>query len=103
MNFQQLSEWLTDIRIPGALSNEENQFLEESIEAKVKDFSSIQLDIEENLDRIRMLEDHRRLVQDELQIIQVGSLVCIQSITRLSINRDYSQHVERKEQMKDHR
>ena len=95
--------FLTDIRIPGALSNEENQFLEESIEAKVKDFGSIQMDIEENLDRIRMLENHRRLVQDELQIIQVFSLVCIPSLTRLSINRDYSQHVERKEQMKDHR
>lgn len=78
MNFHQFSDWPTDTRIPGVLSNEENQFLEERIEAKVKDFTSIQLDIEENLDRIQMLDNHRKLVHDELQIIQVDFLCIVQ-------------------------
>ncbi|CAF4713825.1 unnamed protein product, partial [Rotaria magnacalcarata] len=76
MNFQQTSECFrnmnflndkfTDTRIPSALSNEENKLLEESVEAKMKELSSLQLDIVENMDRIQMLDDHQKLVQDEL-------------------------------------
>ncbi|CAF4239367.1 unnamed protein product [Rotaria magnacalcarata] len=81
MNFQQTSECFrnmnflndkfTDTRIPSALSNEENKLLEESVEAKMKELSSLQLDIVENMDRIQMLDDHQKLVQDELATIQV--------------------------------
>ncbi|CAF5036560.1 unnamed protein product, partial [Rotaria magnacalcarata] len=80
MNFQQTSECFrnmnflndkfTDTRIPSALSNEENKLLEESVEAKMKELSSLQLDIVENMDRIQMLDDHQKLVQDELATIQ---------------------------------
>ena len=68
-------EWSIDTRIAGALSNEENQFLEENIAGKVKEFTSIQLNIEENLDRIRLLEDHQKLSHDELHVIQVVSVI----------------------------
>ncbi|CAF1117927.1 unnamed protein product, partial [Rotaria sordida] len=80
MDFQQMSEWFrninlfndefTDTRIPSALSNEENKLLEENVEAKMKELTSSQLDIVENVDRIQMLEDHQKLVQDELETIQ---------------------------------
>jgi hypothetical protein len=62
-----------DTRIPGVLSNDENKFLEERIEAKMKEIISIQINIDENIDRIRMLENHQKLIQDELEIIQVLS------------------------------
>jgi hypothetical protein len=68
MDLQQI-----DMRIPGVLSNDENKFLEERIEAKMKEITSIQIDIDENIDRIRMLENHQKMIQDELEIIQVLS------------------------------
>ncbi|CAF4852873.1 unnamed protein product, partial [Rotaria sp. Silwood1] len=80
MDFRQESEWFrnmnlfhdefTDTRIPSALSNEENKLLEENVEAKMKELTSLQLDIVENSDRIQMLEDHQKLVKDELETIQ---------------------------------
>ncbi|CAF4650659.1 unnamed protein product, partial [Rotaria magnacalcarata] len=36
----------------------------------MKELSSLQLDIVENMDRIQMLDDHQKLVQDELATIQ---------------------------------
>ncbi|CAF4479130.1 unnamed protein product, partial [Rotaria magnacalcarata] len=36
----------------------------------MKELSSLQLDIVENMDRIQMLDDHQKLVQDELGTIQ---------------------------------
>ncbi len=78
MNLEKISEWFrnfndefTDTRIPSALSNDENKFLEESIEVKIKEITSLQLNIDENIDRIQMLEDHQKMVQDEIEIIQV--------------------------------
>jgi hypothetical protein len=78
MDFQQISEWFrkfndefTDIRIPGALSNDENKFIEENVEAKMKEITSLQNNIDENIDRIQMLENHRKIVQEELEVIQV--------------------------------
>lgn len=68
MDLQQI-----DMRIPGVLSNDENKFLEERIEAKMKEIISIQINIDENIDRIRMLENHQKMIQDELEIIQVLS------------------------------
>ncbi|CAF2823340.1 unnamed protein product [Rotaria sp. Silwood2] len=80
MDVQPMSEWFrninlfndefTDTRIPSALSNEENKLLEENVEAKMKELTTLQLDIVENSDRIQMLEDHQKLVQDELETIQ---------------------------------
>lgn len=76
MDFQQISDdGITDIRIPGVLSNEENKFIEESIEAKMKELSNLQLNIDENIDRIHMIENHQKIVQDELGIIQVFFLM----------------------------
>ena len=81
MDFQAISEWFrnenffndqtTNIRIPSALINEENKLLEENVETKVKELVSLQLDIVENADRIKMLEDNQKLVQDEIDSIQV--------------------------------
>jgi len=81
MNSQQIPEWFqninffndefTDTRIPAALSNNENKLLEENVEIKIKEIASKQLNIDENIDRIRLLEDHHKIVQDELQTIQV--------------------------------
>jgi len=80
MDFQQIAEYfgnfkdeLTETRVPGAVINDENKFIEENITAKIKELSSLQLDIDENLDRIHMLENHQKIVQDELGIIQVFS------------------------------
>jgi hypothetical protein len=39
----------------------------------MKEITSVQIDIDENIDRIRMLENHQKLIQDELEIIQVLS------------------------------
>lgn len=82
MDFHQMSNWLqnmnlfndeyTDTRIPSVLSNEENKLLEENVEIKMKELSKLQSDIVENTDRIQMLENHQRLVQDELGAIQVN-------------------------------
>ncbi len=72
MDLQQNDEFI-DTRIPNALSNDENKFLEERIEAKMKEITSIQIDIDENRDRIGMLENHQKMIQDELEIIQVIS------------------------------
>lgn len=72
MDLQQNDEFI-DTHIPNALSNDENKFLEERIEAKMKEMTSIQIDIDENRDRIHMLENHQKMIQDELEIIQVIS------------------------------
>ncbi|UJR21235.1 hypothetical protein I4U23_024330 [Adineta vaga] len=80
MDFQNISNWFRnrdffdgeyiDARIPAALSNDDNRLLEENVEAKVKELASKQLDIDENIDRIQLLEDHHKIVQDEIQTIQ---------------------------------
>ena len=80
-SLQQISAWFRNInlfnddfpdtRIPSALINDENNLLEESVETKVKELESIQLNIDEHSDRIEMLEDHHKIVQDEIRIIQV--------------------------------
>ncbi|CAF0873509.1 unnamed protein product [Adineta ricciae] len=80
MNFQPLSNWFrsrktfddeyVDTRIPAALSNDENRLLEENVEAKTKELARKQLDIDENIDRIHLLEDHQKIVQEEIQTIE---------------------------------
>jgi len=80
MNLEQISEWFQnlnifndnfpDTRIPSALINDENKLFEENIEAKLKEIESIQINIDEHYDRIQMLEDHHKIVQDEIDIIQ---------------------------------
>jgi hypothetical protein len=90
MNLQQISKWFrsvnlsdnefTDTRIPAALINDENKFLEDNVEAKTKEITSIRLDIDENIDRIQMLENHQKVVQDELGAIQV--FIILQSEAR---------------------
>ncbi len=72
MDLQQNDEFI-DIRIPSALINDENKFLEERIEAKMKEITSIYNDIDEHKDRIRMLENHQKMIEDELEVIQVIS------------------------------
>lgn len=98
MNSQEISQWFrnftddfTDFRIPSALSNEENKFLEENIEAKTKELSNIQLDINENLDRIQMIENHQKNIQDELEMIQVLFFPSYESYLFYNYltNRDY--------------
>ncbi|CAF3985573.1 unnamed protein product, partial [Adineta steineri] len=59
-----------DTRIPAALINDENKLLEEDVEAKIKEITSKQLDIDENIDRIQLLENHHKIIQDELRTIQ---------------------------------
>jgi hypothetical protein len=66
MNLQQISEWFRnanifndDTRIPAALSNNENKLLEESVEAKLKEIGSIQLNIDEHIDRIQIIQVFR--------------------------------------------
>ena len=81
IGLQQISAWFRNInlfnddfpdtRIPSALINDENSLLEENVEAKIKELESIQLNIDEHSDRIEMLEDHHKIVQDEIKIIQV--------------------------------
>ena len=63
-----------DIRIPSALINDENKFLEERIEEKIKELSWIYNNIDEHRDRIPMLENHQKMIEDELEVIQVISL-----------------------------
>jgi hypothetical protein len=78
MDFPQISQWFDefpDTRIPGALSNDENQFLEENIQAKRKEITTLQINIDENIDRIQMLKDHQKMTQDELEVIQVVFLI----------------------------
>ena len=70
-----LNDDFTDTRIPAPLSNDENKLLEENVEAKMKDIAFIQATIDENVDRIGMLEDHQRAVQDELSVVQVGLFI----------------------------
>jgi hypothetical protein len=72
MDLQPNDEFI-DIRIPSALINDENKFLEERIEAKMKEITSIYNDIDEHKDRIRMLENHQKMIEDELEVIQVIS------------------------------
>ncbi len=67
MDLQQIS----DTYISSALSNDENKFLEENIEAKLKEITSLQIEIDENIDRIHMLENHQKMIEDELRVIQV--------------------------------
>ena len=85
MNFQPLSNWFrnreafddeyVDTRIPAALSNDENRLLEENVEAKTKELARKQLDLDENIDRIHLLEDHQKIVQEEIQTIEVFKII----------------------------
>ncbi|CAF1269971.1 unnamed protein product [Adineta steineri] len=80
MNLQHIPTWFKNInffrdeyidtRIPAALINDENKLLEENVEAKIKEITSKQLDIDENIDRIQLLENHHKIIQDELRTIQ---------------------------------
>jgi hypothetical protein len=99
ISLQQISAWFRNInlfnddfpdtRIPAALINDENNLLEESVEAKIKEIESIQLNIDEHNDRIQMLEDHHKIVQDEIRIIQVFIVNYILCNMICFIYRDY--------------
>jgi phosphoglycerate-specific signal transduction histidine kinase len=54
-------------RIPNA----ENRNLEAKIETKQRRFHSTQGDLDENVTKVHMLEDHLKNVQDELGTTQV--------------------------------
>ena len=60
-----------DERIPIALSNTENKLLEERIELKSKQCVDLQIQREENLERIQLIEQHLKRIEDELTSIQV--------------------------------
>lgn len=60
-----------DERIPIALSNTENKLLEERIELKSKQCVDLQIQREENLERIQLIEQHQKRIEDELTSIQV--------------------------------
>ena len=69
--FRDFNDEYTDTRIPSALSNNENKLIEENIESKLKELTSLQLNLDENLDRIEMIENHQKMIEDELGYIQV--------------------------------
>lgn len=60
-----------DERIPIALSNTENKLLEERIELKSKQCVDLRIQREENLERIQLIEQHLKRIEDELTSIQV--------------------------------
>jgi hypothetical protein len=62
---------LTDAHIPAALCNHENRSLDEHVQVKLKELSVMQCEIDENIDRVRMLEEHEKIIVDELATIQV--------------------------------
>ena len=62
-----------DNRLAIDLSNEENQILEENVEKQCEQLFLIESQIEENYQRIRMLNEHRKIIDDELKTIQVES------------------------------
>lgn len=74
------------------LSNEENQFLEENVENKSKELFLIESQIEENQNRIRMLEEHRKIIDEELQTIRVTKFSLFSNVfvvkKSFSIRRD---------------
>ena len=61
----------TDRRIPAALSNDENKILEENVDNKMKELTAIHLSIDENIDRSQMLEDHQKVLEEELGVLHV--------------------------------
>ena len=67
----------TDRRIPAALSNDENKILEENVDDKLKELSAVQLDIDENTDRCQMLEDHQKVLKEELEALHVFDMAIV--------------------------
>ncbi len=63
--------------------------MEKSVEAKIKEIESIQLSIDEHNDRIQMLQDHYKIVQDEIRIIKVFIVNYILCNMICFIYRDY--------------
>lgn len=67
----------SDIRIPEVLINEENRILEESLRQKSNDLSRKQSEIDEDRDRIRLIEEHRKIVEEEIRMIEVFFLAFV--------------------------
>ena len=67
----QLEDELIDIRIPTALINDENRILDADLQVKSELILSKQLEIDEHLDRIRMLEEHEKIINEEFYAIKV--------------------------------